>query len=291
MRSVIKLVVCDLDNTLYDWVTFFSRAFYAMVDIAVPILGVDKDQILDELQAIHKHYHNSEQPFALLEIPSTKQRFPALAPEQMCAELDSAFHKFNSVRNSTLRPYPGVHRFLSIIAERGTRIVGHTEATVLNAEFRLKKLNLISFFEKIYAIEHQGPEHPRINYYKQSQNPSNCDIRILRLHQRKPDKQILLNICADAGVRPAEALYVGDSITRDIGMANAAGVHSAWAKYGTLFDTHDWDNLVRISHWCEEDITRNNLARRMYGSSKPEVVLEKRIDELLDFFDFVKCGL
>ncbi len=43
----IKLVVCDLDNTLYDWVTFFSKAFYAMVETAVPILEVPKDQILD----------------------------------------------------------------------------------------------------------------------------------------------------------------------------------------------------------------------------------------------------
>lgn len=291
MRESIKLVVCDLDNTLYDWVTFFSRAFYEMVDIAVSILEVDKDQILDELQEIHRHYHNSEQPFALLEIPSVKRRFPGLTPERICAHIDPALHKFNSVRNLTLRPYPGVIRFLSFIAGRGTAIVGHTEATVVNAEFRLNKLNLIHFFEKLYAIEHQGLEHSRQSYHTHNQNSSNCDIRILRLHQRKPDKQILLSICADAGVSPAEALYVGDSITRDIGMANAAGVHSAWAKYGTLFDKRDWDNLVRISHWSEEDVNRNKLANELYGTSQPEIVLEKQIDELLVLFDFVKCGL
>ena len=291
MKKSIKLVVCDLDNTLYDWVTFFSRAFYAMVDIAVPILQVDKDQILDELQAIHRYYHNSEQPFALLEIPSVRRRFPGLTSEGIYAKLDPAFHKFNSVRKVILQPYPGVHRFFSFIAERGTRIVGYTEATVVNAEFRLNKLNLIHFFEKLYAIEHQEDERTCPFYYTQSQVKSDCEIRNLGLHQRKPDERILLNICANEGVRPAEALYVGDSITRDIAMANAAGVHSAWAKYGTFFEKGDWDNLVRISHWTEEDVNRNMIVNEMYHTSQPEIVLERRIDELLVFFDFVKCGL
>ena len=46
-KPVIKLLVTDLDNTLYDWVGFFAKAFRAMVEVAVPILGVDREALLD----------------------------------------------------------------------------------------------------------------------------------------------------------------------------------------------------------------------------------------------------
>ena len=35
----LKVLVCDLDNTLYDWVGFFVPALYAMVDETVRIWG------------------------------------------------------------------------------------------------------------------------------------------------------------------------------------------------------------------------------------------------------------
>jgi len=70
-------------------------------------------------------------------------------------------------------------------------------------------------------------------------------------------------------------------------MAHAAGVHSAWAKYGTSFDKEDWDRLVRITHWTDEDVRRADHARKMYGATVPEVVLEERFDEILNFYDFM----
>src|SRR5262249_17389535 len=63
----ICLLVTDLDNALYDWVTFFSRAFYDMVGLAASILGVSEDLLLDELQEVHRNRRDTEYPFALLE--------------------------------------------------------------------------------------------------------------------------------------------------------------------------------------------------------------------------------
>ena len=48
----MKLVIIDLDNTLYDWVSYFSNAFLAMVDVLEPLLEVDREAIqLDMVQA------------------------------------------------------------------------------------------------------------------------------------------------------------------------------------------------------------------------------------------------
>lgn len=63
----LKLLVCDLDNTLYDWVAYFVPSFYAMAAKVVELLGCDREKLLDDFREVHQRHHDSEQPFALLE--------------------------------------------------------------------------------------------------------------------------------------------------------------------------------------------------------------------------------
>ena len=285
-RPAISLVICDLDNTLYDWVTFFSNAFYAMVEVASTLLDVSTELLLDELQTVHRRYHNSEQPFALLETPSVQRRFPGATRRERFRVLDPAFHAFNSARKQFLMPYPGVVAGLSKIASQGVLVFGHTEATVVNAEFRLTKLGLAPYFSKLYALEHVGEPHPDHEgpWPRSSASPQTS---ALMLHQRKPDVGVLRGILSSVDLAPARALYVGDSLSRDIAMANAAGVHSAWAKYGTQFQRADWDRLVRVTHWTEEDVRRARESESHGRNATPEVTLHARFDEILDHFSFI----
>jgi FMN phosphatase YigB (HAD superfamily) len=158
MRPRIRLVVTDLDNTLYDWVTFFATAFTAMVDVAVRVLEIDREKLLDELRTVHRRYHNSEQPFALLETDSARERFPTT--EDRVRALNEAFYAFNSVRKRSLHAYPTVIETLSALKSQGVRVAGHTEATVPNAQFRLGTLEIAPFIERLYALEHVGEPHP-----------------------------------------------------------------------------------------------------------------------------------
>jgi len=284
MKPAISLLVCDLDNTLYDWVTFFSAAFYAMVEEACRILDAPIDELLDDLQKVHQRHHNSEQPFALLETRAVLSKYPDLNRIELNEKLNSAFHSFNSVRHKTLRPYPSVIPTLASIQGTGCKIVGHTEATVVNAKFRLNKLGLTRFVSHLYALEHRGPGHPNP---QQATGPAGFEkVRRLKLHQRKPDPEVLIQICDDVGVSPHETLYVGDSLASDIGMARDAGVHSAWAKYGTKYNPESWKKLVRITHWTAEDVSRAEKIKQKYGEVQPDVTLNESISELLDFFHF-----
>lgn len=65
----IRLFITDLDNTLYDWVSFFTSSFYEMVGEAAGLLQADRGELLDQLRDVHRRHHNSEHPFALLETP------------------------------------------------------------------------------------------------------------------------------------------------------------------------------------------------------------------------------
>jgi FMN phosphatase YigB (HAD superfamily) len=285
MRAQVSLLICDLDNTLYDWVSFFSNAFYRMVEVAAPLLDSDEAGLLDELRTVHRKYHNSEQPFALLETEAALRKFPSMSRRDRYRELDPAFHAFNSARKEYLQVYPGVVETLEAAKSAGAIVVAHTEATTVNAEYRLNKLGLSRFFSRLYALEHSGEEHPTLEQTVRFEGVGY--VQALRLADRKPDARVLRDILRDVAVSPRRALYVGDSISRDIGMANAAGVYSAWARYGTLYEEEHWQRLVRISHWTEEDVRRARDASERYGKAVPNFTLERRLDELLELVEFV----
>jgi phosphoglycolate phosphatase len=283
MPNQIKLLICDLDNTLYDWVTFFSRAFYAMVDAALPILKVERERLLDDLQEIHRRYYNTEHPFALLETRLVMEKFPDRNSYELYEIFSVAFSAFNTEQDRSLALYPGVKETLLQARKNKCQIVGHTEATIVNASMRLSKLGIAPFFDRLYAIEHPDTPHATL-HQKPAETVAN--IRVLSVHERKPDTKVLHEICETSRIVPSQALYVGDSISRDIGMANAAGTHSAWAKYGTVYDKSDWERLVRVTHWSPEDVLRTKKATSFFGTAEPEVTLEQSMTELLEHFQF-----
>lgn len=283
-RHKIQLVITDLDNTLYDWVAFFVPAFYRMVDCAVGILEVDREKLLDELKAVHQNYHNSEQPFAILETPSVAQRFPAKSPKELRRLLDEAFRAFNTVRNEKLRLYPGVASTIRKIRDAGTVVVGHTEAKTTNSVYRAQLLGLDQLLMKLYAPQAVGlerPDGPRADF----QELLNRCVRILPPDHRKPDPKVLSDICSDHHVPLEHSLYVGDSLTRDVFMARKAGARSAWAHYGSVYDENLWHKLVRVTHWTEDDVEREVRLRTEAAGIQPDAEL-KGFSDLLQLFEF-----
>ena len=244
-----KLLVCDLDNTLYDWVDYFVPAFYAMVDRATEILGCDKEALLLDLRKVHQKHHDTEHPFALLETEIVSNHFQELSFEQKAAKLDSAFHSFNSVRKTHLRLYDGVLDTLNALQSENVTLVAHTEGKLYSV------LGLKRF--------------PEIN------------VKELPPEDRKPNAQVLLDICDLEGFRPSDAVYVGDSIGKDIYMAQTAGVFSAWAKYGNDVDPEKYKALVAVSHWTAEDVERESFVKAAATGTVPDLVLENSFADIL----------
>jgi phosphoglycolate phosphatase len=53
---------------------------------------------------------------------------------------------------------------------------------------------------------------------------------------KKPNPRLLADICSREGFKPSDAIYIGDSLVKDISMANDAGVDSVYAEYGRQHD-------------------------------------------------------
>lgn len=274
----MKLLITDLDNTLYDWVTFFSKAFDAMVDALEKLIGVDRETLFDQFKTIHQHYHNTEQPFAILELPAVKEHFGTLPRAEMMKKVNPALHAFNSVRKRNLHLYDTVHDTLMELHKNNVSIVGYTEAIAINGYYRLFRLDILRFFKHLYAPGGQYSGHPDPKSLT-APNPPDGFIRRVPDWEKKPNPELLLDICQRENVEPANACYVGDSLVKDIAMARQAGVKAVWAKYGTQFDKKLWDVLVRVTHWTEEDIREAERLREQFHDVKPDYTIN-RFDEI-----------
>lgn len=235
-----KILITDLDDTLYDWIGFFIPAFYAMVDELHNITGIEKDILLSEYKIKHQYYGSVEYPYVTLELPSIIKKYNDSSLDEIKGFLSEAFHCFNSVRKNNLKLFDGVEDTLKALSEKGVVIIGYTESSQENGYYRLKKLGICDYFKRIYTLKSQ---------YK-SQYP--VDERIITVNNKKPDKDILLSICKKEYFTPNEALYIGDSLTKDIYMANEAGITSVLMSHPK--ENNDYYKLlVDISSWTEDD--------------------------------------
>tara|TARA_R110002110_G_scaffold251251_1_gene467157 strand:- start:200 stop:1057 length:858 start_codon:yes stop_codon:yes gene_type:complete len=278
----LRMLVCDLDNTLYDWVGFFVPSFYAMVDEAVILLNCDRDILLDDLRSVHRKHHDAEHPFALLETQLVKDALGTLDDEERRRFLDPAFKAFNSKRKQTLRLYPGVEETLSALQSKGVMLVAHTESRFFAVAYRMRTLGLIDYFSRVYCRQRPEKSFVQENRTKTFiENFPDENVIELSMHQRKPDPSILLEIQDTMGILPSECAYVGDSLTRDILMAKQANTHAIWAKYGTEHDDQLYQELVRISHWTTEEVDREKDLKNRAATVQPDYILKNSFSEIL----------
>jgi len=268
----LKLIITDMDNTLYDWVSFYSQSFEAMATKVAEIVGKPLDIILSEYKTIHQKFGNSEKPFASLELPSVIEFFNTNDKIILQEKLGPAFQAFSTKRKETLRLYPEVEDTLAKLTAKGVKIVAHTEALEFNSLYRLNSLNITSYFKHLYTLEDLHSLHPNPKSAKQINVPDDFVVRLPK-GEAKPNPELLVDICKREGVAIQDAIYVGDSITKDMSMAKEINMKSAWASYGRDFPASSWKILVKITHWTDEDVSREEELKKAYSDIKPDYVI------------------
>lgn len=273
------LLITDLDNTLYDWVTYFANSFDAMIDSLSCIYSLDKDILYSEFKLLHQKYGNSERSYTVFEIPTVKQMINNLDYDGKMQYLSEPLLKFNQSRDKYLKLYDTVFETLSELKKLGVVIVGHTEALDVNGLDRLEKLGIIHFFTRLYASNSAEMRHDfknsnnLLDEYRELIVPLNKDVK-------KPSINSLKFILQRESYSIENTLYVGDSLVKDIAIANEVGVKTAYAEYGRDFDQSLWNVLVKITHWTEEDVKREEMLKHEFTQINPDFVLEKYSDIL-----------
>ncbi|MDF2655301.1 MAG: putative hydrolase superfamily [Bacillota bacterium] len=239
---MIKLLISDLDDTLYSWIGFFVPAFYDMVEELSNITEIPGEELLQEFKGVHQAAGSAEFPYATLQLPSIKNLYCDYNKEKVLEILNSAFHRFNSTRKQKLQLYPCVKEVLEFLKNHNITVVGYTESAEENGYYRLQKLGIDQYFREVFV---SNSKYERPNCY-----PSSSKTKVV--YGKKPNPRLLKQICKNENISEKEAIYLGDSLTKDIYMAKQAGITSVWCNY-PVDNSELYKKLVAISHWKEED--------------------------------------
>jgi FMN phosphatase YigB (HAD superfamily) len=287
-RSAVTVLVTDMDNTLFDWLEMWQAAFGAMLDRLVAESGVERETLEREFYALHQQHGTTEYAFAIQELPSLRARHP---PEELPTRYASAIEAYRTMRRRTLRLYPGVLETLRTIRAAGTRVVAYTESRAYYAGYRVRTLGLDGVLDDLYSPpDHALPEGVTPSLIRRYP-PEHYQLqRTVHRHIRegvwKPAAAVLLDILSDVGAAPDEAAYVGDSLIKDVAMAQAAGVLDVFARYGDVRDRPGYALLRRVTHWSPAVLAGSE--RLTEAEVLPTHGLADGFAELLDLIDFCR---
>jgi phosphoglycolate phosphatase len=285
---VIRTLITDFDNTLYDWAGFHIPAFTAMLDTLVVESGIPRAQLIGEFKMIHQKHGTSEYAFSISELPSLQKKHPSQKLGEIYA---NAIEAYRASREKTLTPYPGVIDALKLVRASGCMIVVYTESMAFYSNYRIRFLGLDGLIDYLYSPkDHDIPygltkeqirRYPASNYELKNTVHSHTPPGVL-----KPSARVLLSIMADVGANVEDTLYVGDSLLKDILMAQRAGVQHAWAKYGEahMRQDLDYDLLRAVTHWTDEMVQRERELRA--ADVEPRTTLHESFSEVFKYFEF-----
>jgi phosphoglycolate phosphatase len=92
-----------------------------------------------------------------------------------------------------------------------------------------------------------------------------CPTVELAREFEKPNPQGLKRILSTYSMDPSEVLVIGDSVKKDIAVAQALGCHDVWAEYGTYVSLEYRERLDIIS---SNAITRRHAANVFEGGQQ-----------------------
>lgn len=289
-RPVRSVLISDVDNTLFDWVHIWHAAFSAMLNELLQLSGLDEDQLLPAIRAVHQHVGTSEYAFLIGDVPLLAK---AAGETPVLDFYAPAIDAFRAARRRALNFYPGVGETLAELRSQGVLIICYTESLAYYSQYRFRKLGLDRLVDHLYSPpDHDLPEglsREDIRFHAASHYAlEHTDHRFTPVGEYKPNPDILRSILRDLGVAPDQAVYIGDNPHKDVWMAQQAGILDVYAAYGAVQDTEAYALLRKVSHWPDHDVIEER--RRIEdGSVQPSLTLN-RFDELLNHICFTAFG-
>ncbi len=251
----IRLVVTDMDNTLYSWVDYIVPAVEAMVDAVQRATGFPRIKVVQSLKEVYTKYESNEYPYALQE-SSLFREFPEFSSFDKLI-IEPARIAFSEARRKYLKPYKSVLETLAALKERRIVVVALTDAPRNPAEQRVKRLGVDQHLAALYTMPgFQFPAGPDgaalvapdiLQKEVRGEYRAACPTVELPRELEKPNPQGLKRILATYSVDPKDVLVIGDSVKKDIAVAQTLGCHDVWAEYGTYVSLEYRERLDIIS--------------------------------------------
>ncbi|HJU71211.1 MAG TPA: phosphoglycolate phosphatase [Paucimonas sp.] len=195
MLHDIKAVIIDLDGTMLDTAPDFQCAINRMrAEFDLPPLDLDTIK-----NFVGKGTENLMRRVLAVNFDE------AGVERHFETALVSYQRHYLAINGDQASIYPGVLEGLQALRAKGLRLACVTNKPIAFARPLLQKKGLAAYFELLYG----GDSLPR----------------------KKPDPYPLLKVCKDFGLRPPQAVAIGDS-SNDAQAARAAGCRVLNVPYG-----------------------------------------------------------
>ena len=212
---MIKAVIFDLDNTLVDFMRMkhnaVEAAIKAMIDSGLDlpdnVIREKIDEIYNEKGIEYQQVFDNLLHFFLGKVDYKI--------------LSAAIVAYRTAREAELNTYPKVIPTLIRLIKMGIKLGVVSDAPSREAWLRLSYIGLHHIFDAIVTFDDSGERKP---------SPIPFNLILERL-----------------GVKPEEALMIGDWAERDVDGAKAVGMKTAFARYGDTFNTevHNADYEIK----------------------------------------------
>lgn len=227
------MVITDVDNTLYDFGSYFEAGLRGLVRSTVATVGISEHEVLATLKQVFTQHGSIEYPFALEEFPAVL----ALPDQRRKEVLSLTSDAFWSSASRALVPYPGVVLALKDLQREGVHVVAFTDAPIHEAVRRLRALGVDRYLTGVVATEWFGRRSTVVLRVKDVPGFIRIPNRLkvvgrLSESQRKPNPQTYAAIMDAFNLTPDKVTVIGDSPARDLEPAAALGMQPVWARYG-----------------------------------------------------------
>lgn len=212
-QTEIKSILFDMDNTLFD----FIAAKHAACDAIVEYLG------LKDSRELFNYFLRGVYNFEALENIRDYMKDRGVYSEKgyfNCCEL------YERQKLESIDPYPNVIETLFQLREMGFSLGVVTDAHIDHARSRLMKTGLFDLFDLLVTADMTGT--------------------------KKPSPEIFFYSLDKLQINPHQALFIGDSLRRDIEPAKKIGMLTAHAAYG---DRNANDEKSCQADYCLNDIS------------------------------------
>ena len=209
---MIKAITFDLDMTLIDFISYKRKATSAAASAMIKAgFRGNRKKLRKELFDFYLSYGiESDDPFGkfLRKHKSYSER-----------TLAAAINAYLKSKYSNLKPYPKVKQTLKRLKQKGYKLAIVTDAPKLKAYIRLDEMGIADLFDVVVGLEDTG--------------------------RHKPSKLPFKKALKDLGVKPCDAMHVGDWREKDLKLISLEQPPHTERIRKTIF----WLKVIAVSLW------------------------------------------
>ncbi len=247
-----RLIISDLDNTIYNWVDGYIPCLRRIIHTAALELNTTPSQITQELKTIFSAHSSIEFAFsAFLRVPG----FSALETDRLLRLISTLCEQYLRAEKTYLKAYPTVKQTLRWAMENRIPVIGITNAPLVCAARRLRVLGIEHLFRGLIGWE--GPSGVEREHEILRSPPSTSRstwYHTVSTQHLKPNPYSYRVVQEKFNLRAEECVAIGDSLEKDIRPALELGMTGVWAEYGRECSSPNMKFLLSVTPWTEARI-------------------------------------